>query len=199
MARPQPSLIERMRSGDSAALSEIYRRESPAVYRFALRMSGDPDIASEIVQEAFLALIRRPEGFDPARGALSSYLFGSTRNLLRGRMRGAARTEEIEAEYPEGDPPESPETLDAFEALDRDRRVEGVREVVLTLPGPYREVVVLCDLQERSYAETAEMLGLAVGTVRSRLHRARALLLRKLSQSGAWKEMTLQSQTGGAR
>jgi RNA polymerase sigma-70 factor (ECF subfamily) len=58
--------------------------------------------------------------------------------------------------------------------------IESVRKAVLALPERYREVVVLCDLQEMSYVETAEILGCAVGTVRSRLHRARTMLINKL-------------------
>jgi RNA polymerase sigma-70 factor (ECF subfamily) len=58
--------------------------------------------------------------------------------------------------------------------------IELVRKAVLSLPAKYREVVVLCELQDVSYGEAAEVLGCAIGTVRSRLHRARALLLAKL-------------------
>ena len=64
--------------------------------------------------------------------------------------------------------------------LTRAETIESVRRAVLSLPSKYREVVVLCELQDISYGETAEILGCAIGTVRSRLHRARALLLAKL-------------------
>ena len=71
--------------------------------------------------------------------------------------------------------------MDPAADLTRAEGIDRVRKAVLTLPVRYREVVVLCDLQELSYAETADALGCAVGTVRSRLHRARALLAAKLS------------------
>ena len=64
--------------------------------------------------------------------------------------------------------------------LSRTETVESVRKAVLSLPERYREVVVLCDLQEMNYVEAAEVLGCAIGTVRSRLHRARAMLIEKL-------------------
>jgi len=67
-----------------------------------------------------------------------------------------------------------------LEDLTRAETIESVRKAVLSLPSKYREVVVLCELQDSTYGETAEILGCAIGTVRSRLHRARALLLAKL-------------------
>lgn len=71
-------------------------------------------------------------------------------------------------------------TENPLDDLSRTETIESVRKAVLALPERYREVVVLCDLQEMSYLEAAEVLGCAVGTVRSRLHRARALLLEKM-------------------
>ena len=71
-------------------------------------------------------------------------------------------------------------TGDPLDELTRSELIEGVRQAVLALPQHYRETVVLCDLHELSYQETAAVLGCAVGTVRSRLHRARALLVERL-------------------
>ena len=71
-------------------------------------------------------------------------------------------------------------TSGPLDDLSRTETVESVRRAVLSLPERYREVVVLCDLQEMNYVETAEVLGCAIGTVRSRLHRARGLLIEKL-------------------
>jgi RNA polymerase sigma-70 factor (ECF subfamily) len=70
--------------------------------------------------------------------------------------------------------------VDPLRDLTRDETIKAVQQAVLALPQHYREVVVLCDLHELSYAETAEIVGCAVGTVRSRLHRARGLLIEKL-------------------
>jgi RNA polymerase sigma-70 factor (ECF subfamily) len=67
-----------------------------------------------------------------------------------------------------------------LEDLSRTEAIETIRRAVLALPERYREVVVLCDLHEMTYVEAAEILGCAIGTVRSRLHRGRALLLEKM-------------------
>ena len=78
---------------------------------------------------------------------------------------------------PEGQRPNQPESLGIYR---RRRRQSRLRQAVATLPGKYREAVVLCDLEEMSYEEAALALGCPIGTVRSRLHRARAILLEKL-------------------
>jgi RNA polymerase sigma-70 factor (ECF subfamily) len=69
---------------------------------------------------------------------------------------------------------------DALSGLTQNERIESLRKAVLTLPPAYREVVVLCDLNELEYAEAADVLGCAIGTIRSRLHRARTLLIEKM-------------------
>ncbi len=99
------------------------------------------------------------------------------RRLLAKRR--ALDTRDIPWE-PDGQDPPAPD-LDALEALSRDERAAALRAAVDALPDGFREVVALCDLEEISYAEAAGILDTPVGTVRSRLHRARALLARKLS------------------
>ena len=178
-------LHRRTASGSRDAFTELFRRRSPAVYRFALRMSGDPTVADEVVQETFSALIRNPELYDPSRGELVSYLFGAARNQL-ARLR--AREARDEAQGPKLDArPDNRET--PLDGLTRTERIETVRRAVLALPEPYREAVVLCDLGEFTYAEAAKALGTAVGTVRSRLHRGRALLERKLALEPSLREV----------
>src|SRR5690606_28185133 len=106
------------------------------------------------------------------RGALLSYLYGMARNLV---LRALASRPGVPLET-DG----RPAAGDLFEDLTRRQLAAAVRRAVLRLPPRYREVVVLCDLEEMDYAEAAHVLGCAVGTVRSRLHRARALLAGKL-------------------
>jgi RNA polymerase sigma-70 factor (ECF subfamily) len=85
---------------------------------------------------------------------------------------------------PDGDYAErATEERDVLSDLAHGERIETLRKAVLALPPAYREVVVLCDLHERDYAEAASVLGCAIGTVRSRLHRARALLAEKMRAS----------------
>ena len=179
-------LHRRTAAGDADALSELFRRRSPAVYRFALRMTGDPSVADEIVQETFSALIRNPHLYDPARAELVSYLFGAARNQLARRRAQAAR----DASVLDAGARESVDTTETpLDGLTRSERIETVRRAVLALPETYREAVALCDLGELSYAEAAEALGTAVGTVRSRLHRGRALLERKLALEPSLREV----------
>jgi RNA polymerase sigma-70 factor (ECF subfamily) len=180
--------LRRMRAGDEEAFVSIYRSHQSGIYRFALHMTGNPAIAEEVTQEVFMALIRDPGRFDSTQGTLSAFLLGIGRNhVLRclARERGYVALEE---EYQgDGDISSGNGTRaqpDVLHELVRQETMERVRESVLSLPAPYREVVVLCDLQEKSYAEAAEILTCAVGTVRSRLSRARSLLLRKLNASG---------------
>jgi RNA polymerase sigma-70 factor (ECF subfamily) len=169
-------LLWRTAQGDEAAFTALYRRRQGPVYRFALHMSGSPAVAEDVTQEVFLELMRDPAGYDPERGPLASYLYGMTRNLVLRALRTR----------PEG-PPEAA-APDLVEDLARRDAIAAVRRAVLTLPPRYREVVVLCDLEEMNYAEAAVALGCAVGTVRSRLHRARALLAGKLGARPARTE-----------
>jgi RNA polymerase sigma-70 factor, ECF subfamily len=127
-------------------------------------------------------VIRDAYGYDPARGSLSAYLFGIARKLVlrhleRGRMDVALDSAKEEATLPElaADP-------DPLLDLTHREGLDALRRAVLALPRRYREVVLLCDLEEVDYAEAALALGCPIGTVRSRLHRARALLLEKLNQ-----------------
>jgi RNA polymerase sigma-70 factor, ECF subfamily len=179
-------LLRRMLAGDECAFAELYRRKHPAIYRFALHMSGNPAMAEDVTQEVFMALIREPGRFDATRGSLSAFLFGIARNHLRKRWEQERRLIPIAGEADEWDEFASGNGTksgfgypDEFESRDT---VGLVRRAISTLPASYREVVVLCELEEMSYEEAARALDCPVGTVRSRLHRARAILLDKLRE-----------------
>jgi RNA polymerase sigma-70 factor (ECF subfamily) len=174
-------LLLRLRNGDEQAFTALYRRRQAGVYRFALHMSGSEAAAEDVTQEVFLVLMRSECGYDPGRGTVQSYLYGIARKMVlkileRGRSDVAIDNSDdwTWPEFASGDDP--------LRDLTRKEGIESVRRVVLTLPRRYREVVVLCDLQEMDYADAALVLACPVGTVRSRLHRARALLLEKLNQ-----------------
>jgi RNA polymerase sigma-70 factor (ECF subfamily) len=175
-------LLRRSAKGDERAFTELYRRHQAPLYRFALRMSGNVWAAEEIVQDVFMTLIREPKKFDPERGALRSFLYGITRNRVMKHLERAPR----ELLHEELDEDTVGQRGLGFEALTpaewaevRERR-EQVRAAVLKLPVEFREAVVLCGLEELSYEEAARLLDCPVGTIRSRLHRGRALLLVKL-------------------
>jgi RNA polymerase sigma-70 factor, ECF subfamily len=170
-----------MLSGDEEAFALLYRRRHLGIYRFALQMCGSPAVAEDVTQEVFLFLMREAQVFDPTRGSLSAFLIGVARNHVLRRLRGDQGFISLSNDCEDDSTSErvgaEPGPL---EDLTRAETIETVRKAVLSLPEKYREVVVLCDLQEMSYVETADILGCAIGTVRSRLHRARSLLLEKL-------------------
>jgi len=176
-AASDEELLRRSRLGDEEAFATLYRSRQGGVFRFALHMSGREDVAEEVTQEVFLALLRHPERFDPGRGNLSSFLYGVARNhVLRylGQRRESVNIEEGDTALdPAGD-------ADILVNLTRAETIESVRQAVLSLPAGYREAVVLCDLEELSYADAAAVMKVPVGTVRSRLNRGRGLLLEKL-------------------
>jgi RNA polymerase sigma-70 factor (ECF subfamily) len=174
-------LLIRMRNGDEQAFVSLYRRRQSAIYRFAMHMSGSAPTAEDVTQEVFLALIREDCGFDPERGSLSAYLFGIARKLVLRYLERGRPDLPLESYGDENLRPELAAADNPLVDLTRKETLEALRRAVLALPRRYREVVVLCDLEELDYADAAVALGCPIGTVRSRLHRARALLLEKLT------------------
>ena len=184
---PTPSdteLLRRMLAGDEEAFTALYRRRQGGVYRFALQMSGSEAIAEDVTQEVFMVLMGEAKNYDPARGSLASYLYGVARNHVLRRLQKERSYVPLGEEPAEG---EGEAPADRFIApgdplgdLARSEMLDQLRHAVLALPAHYREVVVLCELHEMNYAEAAAVLGCATGTIRSRLHRARALLIEKL-------------------
>jgi len=171
-------LLERARAGDEESFAALYRRRQGSVYRFALQMSGRRSVAEEVTQEVFLAVIREVDRFDPQRGSPLAYFYGIARNLtLRCLDRDKCYVPMAEESEAEGVQWAARE--DTLGDLTRGETIESVRQAVLALPPNFREVVVLCDLHEMKYEEAARVLGCAIGTVRSRLHRARGMLLEK--------------------
>jgi len=182
-------LLRSMLAGDEEALALLYRRRQGGIFRFALQMSGSKTIAEDVTQEVFLFLMREGHVFDPARGSVSAFLMGVARNHVLRRLRVEHLLAPLGDDSDDDGPFVHPSNdLCPLDDLTRAETIESVRKAVLSLPSKYREVVVLCELQDISYGETAEILGCAIGTVRSRLHRARALLLEKLRPVAAVEE-----------
>ena len=187
-----------MLGGDEDAFTALYRRRQGGVYRFALQMSGSEALAEDVAQEVFMVLMRDGGNFDPTRGSLAAYLYGIARNhVLRAfdRERALVRFDDEAEEGGELPHENLVARPDPLGDLTRAESVEKLRQAVLALPAHYREVVVLCELHEMSYVEAAETLGCAVGTVRSRLHRARAMLAEKLRGR---REESRTAREGGA-
>jgi RNA polymerase sigma-70 factor (ECF subfamily) len=145
-------------------------------------MCGSQALAEDITQEVFMVLMRESHTFDASRGTLSSFLMGIARHHVLRRLQRERFYASMD-EAPENGSSSQPIPAGSggpLEDLSRTEAIETIRRAVLALPERYREVVVLCDLHEMTYVEAAEILGCAIGTVRSRLHRGRALLLEKM-------------------
>jgi RNA polymerase sigma-70 factor, ECF subfamily len=175
-------LLRRAARGDEEAFTSLYRQHQASLFRFVLRMTGSAWAGEEIVQDIFMVLLRDPTKFDPSRGTLAAYLFGIARNRVMKHAERIPREVSLE-EKREDDTDRGLVLADNFTPAvwaEQKERLEQVRAAVLELPAEFREAVVLCELEERSYEEAAKLMECPVGTIRSRLHRGRALLLAKL-------------------
>lgn len=173
-------LLRLTSAGDERAFLEFYRRHQGAVFRFALQMSGKVEIAEEVTQDVFMVVIGAAKQYDPKRGPVAAYLYGVARNFV---LRCLERDKPYLTVLDDPGNDYSGRLAGEQNVLDeltRNERIASLRKAVLALPPAYREVVVLCDLHELDYAEAAGVLGCAIGTIRSRLHRARALLMEKM-------------------
>ena len=160
--------------GDGEAIATLYRRHGPLVYRFTLRMSQDASIAEEVTQEVFLALLRHTDRFDPSRSALSSWLCSIARNQLSKYFERNMRYQSVDSEEETFDPPSLEDSPALW--LTRKEAVEAVRQGIDALPVPLKEVLLLCEFEEMTYEQAAYILNVPIGTVRSRLHRAKLRL-----------------------
>jgi RNA polymerase sigma-70 factor (ECF subfamily) len=172
----ETTLLRQARHGDEASFGALYSRYQGSIYRYASRMCG-AEAADDVVQETFMTLLRDGDRYDAARGTLGAYLFGIARHRVLKHYGG--RYEQTLDE--QADVADLNEHADVLAMLTDRERVDAVRTAVQSLPPAYREVVVLCDLEEMEYAAAAGILGCPIGTVRSRLHRARTLLMSKLA------------------
>jgi RNA polymerase sigma-70 factor (ECF subfamily) len=179
-------LLRAMRGGAADAFSALYRRHQGPLYRFALLRCGSLDTAADVVQEVFMGLLTERFCFDPLRGQLAAFLFGVARNLIlkleEGRQRHAALPSletqdgdddaELDLPLDEGGP--------LARLLDMET-AEQVRRALAHLAPHYRDVVILYEMHELSYAEIAGICQVDIGTVRSRLSRGRAALAKRLA------------------
>jgi RNA polymerase sigma-70 factor (ECF subfamily) len=174
-------LLKRAVGGDEQAFLALYQKHQSALYRYALRMTGSPWAAEEVVQEVFLVLIREPDKYQAARGELGAFLYGVARNRVMKHLERLPREASLDLMNADGNGWREPEDpLTPMMIAEKRERIDRVRDAVLSLPAEFREAVVLCELEEMSYEEAANACGCPIGTIRSRLHRGRALLLAKL-------------------
>jgi RNA polymerase sigma-70 factor, ECF subfamily len=175
-------LLKRSAKGDELAFAELYRRHQAPLFRFAVRMTGSSWAAEEIVQDVFMTLVREPKKYDVDRGTLGAFLYGVARNRIMKYLERTPRDFSLDEAGEAGreSHPQLHEQMTPARWAELRERREQVRAAVLELPSEFREAVVLCELEEMSYDEAASALNCPVGTIRSRLHRGRALLLAKL-------------------
>ena len=157
-----------------ADFEDIFLEHKDAVYRFAWRMTGESSAAEDIAQDVFVTMLRGPDRFDASRGSLRSFLLGIARNLALKRWRGQSRLEEFD-ERDELHFVAQPVSFDNAEIA------ELVALSVRSRPQLQREVLVLAEYEDLTLEEIAGVVHAEVGTVKSRLHRARENLRRMLA------------------
>ncbi len=167
-------LLERFREGDREAFAALYREHFPAVFRFALYMTGDRCAPVRLPRTLSCGWSGIPANSIPKRGDLGAFLGGVARKMLHRQERIDRRWLPLEDS--------ARDRTDFAAGVERDQEAAEVRRAIAALPERYREALVLCDLQGKSYEEAAAALGCANGTVKSRLHRARALLACKFQR-----------------
>ena len=147
-----------------------FEQHKNAVYRFAWRMCGSPTAAEDIAQEAFLTLLRQPQRFDPERGSLRTFLLAVARNLALKRWREEHRWDELDDQ-----------AVAPILEIENKQTADAVGAAVAALPHLQREVLILFEYEELSLEEIARAVDAEVGTVKSRLHRARENLRQSLA------------------
>lgn len=177
-------LVQRHRYGDPQAFEEVYRRYAEMVFNLAWRMSGDRDAAADLTQESFLKIFLHVGRFR-GRSSLKTWVYRVALNVCRSRL-GRKRLDlrplaedggpGVETRDPRRDPEQR--------AIARDEG-ERVARALLEVPEVFRAAVVLCDLEGLTYEEIADVLGVRIGTVRSRIARGRDRLRRALERADA--------------
>ena len=167
-------------AGDEAAFTALYRRHRGAVYRFVWLLTGSAAQAADITQDVFIELLSGSSGYDPARGSLAAYLCGIARfrayRTIDTRMQSVDDFDALVEAHGGIDAPALPS-----DRLERARSLDLLYDAIRRLPPIFRDVLILVELEEMSYADAAAVAGIELGTVRSRLSRAKARLAQLLN------------------
>ncbi|MFN7928865.1 MAG: RNA polymerase sigma factor [Blastocatellia bacterium] len=172
------NLLAAAACGDETAFRLLYERHRTLVFRFAYRLLQSIELAEEITHDCFLSLIKKPGRFDASRASLKTYLCAAARNQALKLMRRAGNEttwEEITAE------PHTGESWNPLRQMIGAELAAVVRQAIAELPPLQREAVILFEYEELSLAEIALVVSADVGTVKSRLHRARGKLRERLA------------------
>lgn len=177
-------LLQRMQRGDAEAFKVLYQRYHQRVFRFALMDSGGDVVAADVTQEVFMQLIDNVS-FDPERGDLGAYLLGMARNLVRRHRRENQRYETLVGDEEGSLYDALIEHREPSQIVSGAQQQRDLRASIIALPAHFREVVLLCELEELDYAAAARILDIPIGTVRSRLNRARKALAAAMTAGAA--------------
>ena len=183
------SLLAATLTGDETAFQELVRRYRNQITNYVYRMLNDYDRAADLAQETFVRVYTNAERYQ-ATYSFSTYIYRIAHNLAISELRQRKRrrlipfpsffsdkdSEEIEIEI------EDKRQVMADDSMIADERRDAVRKAISSLPEKYRAALVLCDIEEKSYEEISAVLDLPVGTVKSRINRARNLLKEKLRE-----------------
>ena len=169
-------LLARAAGGETEAFRKLFEAHHRHMFRFAYRLTGAVDAAEDITQECFLRLIRRP-AFDHNRGPLRQYLYGIVRNLVRQHQKANGR----EVHWDGTDDDQLPADTAPLDPLASAELIAVVQAAISALPPLQREAIVLCEFEDLSLDEAATVVGADLGTLKSRLHRAREGLRRSLA------------------
>jgi len=170
--------MARLAAGDTGALRELYEKHGRKLLRFSSAMCRSRQAAEDLVHDTFVALLRGPHLFDPAQGTAFNYLCGVLRHRISRHFRQQKRWVTLVDEDASGAPDHHATPADE---IARSEVSAVFRRAMLELPLQHREIIALCDLEELPYHAVAAILDCPIGTVRSRLHRARALLTIRLA------------------
>lgn len=192
MVNPQPQdqdFVRRLKARDEAALEELMAQYETKVFGLALRMTGNRQDAEEILQDVFLSVFQKIDGF---RGdsKLSSWIYRVATNMALMKLRKRSKFQEIPLEEELG-PKMTEEGMIAEPVIDwsrlpdeeliRKELLHRIDEALTALPTDYRSVFVLRDIEELSAEETSQILEISIVALKSRLHRARLFLRKELA------------------
>jgi RNA polymerase sigma-70 factor, ECF subfamily len=167
------TLLQQARNGDDRALMRLFDEHHLPLFRFAWRLTGQQQDAEDMVQECFVGLLKPSSNFDARRTSLRTYLFGAVRNQAWKRLRRREDSSDELDRVPGGPSPESQTLRSEFE--------HAVAGAIRRLPDAQQEVLILAHYEQLPLAEIAELLGMELGAVKSRLQRARATLKETLA------------------
>ncbi|GHG12616.1 RNA polymerase sigma factor [Streptomyces zaomyceticus] len=172
-------LRARIRDGDPSAFAELFDSYARSVYNHAFRLTGDWSVAEDVMATTFMEAWRLREKVDPEGGSVRPWLLGVATNVARNHCRGNRRYRAAAVAYAAAGPAEASVPDHASEVagrIDDRRRIAATLRALGTLRRTEREVLVLCLWEGLAYTEVAQALRVPVGTVRSRLSRARTKL-----------------------